>query len=120
VSKLLRHVNPLGYVDVPLIGREGPAPYLVCHAPEECHDEHEHTEMIVEPGADQPGVGCLIPGEVFEVSDEHAAILLDQIGNYALAEPVKKRTPVKKAAKKAAPMPLAEPGSADVTSTKEG
>jgi hypothetical protein len=48
------------------------------------------------------------------------AILLDQIGNYALAEPVKKRTPVKKAAKKAAPMPLAEPGSADVTSTKEG
>lgn len=41
---LLRNVNPLGHVDLPLIGRQGPA-------------------------NDEEGSGCLIPGEVFEVDE---------------------------------------------------
>lgn len=43
----LRNINPLGCVDLPLIGRQGPA-------------------------NDEPGTGCLIPDEVFEVDEEHA------------------------------------------------
>lgn len=44
---LLRNINPLGHVDLPLIGRQG-----------EVNDE--------------PGSGCLIPGEVFAVDAEIA------------------------------------------------
>lgn len=51
MSKLLRNISPIGYLDLHLIGRVG--------------------ESDV-PGGDQPGSGCLIPGEEFEVSDEHA------------------------------------------------
>ncbi len=51
--KRLRNINPLGYVDLPLIRREGASD---------------------DPGGDQPGSGCLVPGEVFEVSDEHAGV----------------------------------------------
>ncbi len=114
----LRNVNPLGYVDLPVIGRQGPAPYLVCHDPENCHDEHEHTQVVDEQHG-EPGSGCLVPGEVFEVSDEIAhghepadsckvcgtdkgtaclgtSGLLDQVGNYELV-----KAPAKKAAKKA-------------------
>lgn len=47
----LRNINPLGYVDLPLIGRSGPS-----------DDET----------ADVSGVGCLHPGEVFEVTAEQA------------------------------------------------
>jgi len=46
---VLRNINPLGEVDLPLIGRS------------------------------------LAAGEEFEVSDEHAAILLEQEQNYELA-----------------------------------
>lgn len=70
--KQLRNINPLGYVDLPLIGREGPA--------------------IDDDGNPTPaGAGCLVPGEVFEVSDEHAAILLEQTTNYELVETPKKK-----------------------------
>jgi hypothetical protein len=48
---LLRNINPLGAVDLPLIGREE-GPDL----------EHYGT----------PGVGCLEPGEVFEVDADVA------------------------------------------------
>lgn len=47
----LRNVNPLGEVDVPLLGR------------------------------------VLAAGEEFEVSDETGAHLLEQVGNYELADP---------------------------------
>jgi len=47
----LRNINPLGYVDLTLIRREGAS-----------DDEN----------GDKPGVGCLVPGEVFEVSSEIA------------------------------------------------
>jgi hypothetical protein len=103
----IRNVNPLGYVDLPLIGRVGPAPYLVCHDPENCHDEHEHTQVVDEEHG-QPDSGCLVPGEVFEVSNDPvdaldgrsvADVLLAQVGNYEL---------VKTSAKKAADAPTTE------------
>lgn len=53
MSVLLRNISPLGYLDLPLIRRVG--------------------ESDV-PGGDEPGSGCLIPGEEFEVSDEHAGV----------------------------------------------
>lgn len=56
----LRNTNPLGQVDVPLIGRQG--------------DTDGRT-----------GVGCLEPGEEFDCSAEHARLLLGQAGNF---EPV--------------------------------
>lgn len=48
---LLRNINPLGFVDLPLIGRQG---------------------ATDDPDGDQPGSGCLIPGEVFSVDAEIA------------------------------------------------
>lgn len=48
---LLRNINPLGFVDLPLINRQG------------------STE---DEGGDQPGSGCLVPGEVFAVDAEIA------------------------------------------------
>ncbi len=45
----LRNINPLGHVDLALIRREG----LV---------------------NDEPGTGCLLPGEVFEISEELAGV----------------------------------------------
>ena len=57
----LVNTNPLGQVDLPLIGREG--------------------EPIGEVGR-----GCLEPGEVFDVDDATAAHLLEQVGNYQLAD----------------------------------
>lgn len=59
----LRNVNPLGHVDLPLIGREG--------HPEDAPDE---------------GEGCLKPGEVFDVTQAQAEHLLEQVGNYELAD----------------------------------
>lgn len=56
----IRNTNPLGRVDVPLLRREGDVP--------------------------GEGVGCLEPGEVIDVTPEHADLLLQQVGNY---EPVK-------------------------------
>jgi hypothetical protein len=53
----LRNTNPLGAVDLPLIGRQG------------------------EPFGEE-GVGCLEPGEVFEIDDERGNALLEQAGNY--------------------------------------
>lgn len=53
----LRNTNPLGQVDVPLLGRQG---------------EPFGTE----------GSGCLEPGEVFEVDKDVADRLLDQPDNY--------------------------------------
>lgn len=61
----LRNINPLGHVDVPLLRRQG------------------------EP-FDEPGIGCLSPGEVFEVTDEVAALLLPQSDNYELVTEKKK------------------------------
>jgi hypothetical protein len=82
---VLRNINPLGYVDVPLIGREGPAPYFRPCGECEPGDDHEHTEIVDVNGAGSPGVGCLIPGEEFTVSAAHAEALLRQAANY---EPV--------------------------------
>lgn len=57
----IKNVSPYGALDVPLLGREG-----------EPYDEH--------------GTGCLSAGEVVEVSEAHARILLEQIGNYEPAD----------------------------------
>lgn len=73
----LRNINPLGQVDLPLVGREG-----------DPLGEH--------------GDGCLEPGEVFEVDEQLAGRapsgtpgedgydpgegLLAQVGNYELAD----------------------------------
>ncbi|HEY2088603.1 MAG TPA: hypothetical protein VGH54_21610 [Mycobacterium sp.] len=57
---VLRNISPLGELDLPLIYRQG--------------------DPIGEEGA-----GCLEPGERFDVSTEHARILLEQPANY---EPV--------------------------------
>ncbi len=57
----LRHVNPIGLADVPLIRRQG------------------------EP-LDEEGRGCLKPNEVFEVTEDQARQLLPQVGNYAPAD----------------------------------
>lgn len=81
---LLRNINPLGQVDLPLIGRQ----------------EGEDS-----PTLGEHGVGCLEPGEVFEVDEavagrapsttvdedgvEHhdpGSGLLAQVGNYELVE----------------------------------
>jgi len=55
----IRNINPLGRVDLPVARREG--------------------DVAGE------GVGCLEPGEVFEVPDEVGTELLKQVGNYAPA-----------------------------------
>lgn len=47
----LRNINPLGHVDVRLLGREG--------GPDNVDRDEE-------------GVGCLVPGEVFEVDEDVA------------------------------------------------
>lgn len=58
---VLRNINPLGQVDLPLIGRQG------------------------DPvGA--PGTGCLEPGEEFECTPDQARVLLAQTGNYEPAD----------------------------------
>ena len=57
----LRNVNPLGQVDLPLIGRQG------------------------EPLGEE-GVGCLEPAEEFDCTPEHADNLLRQVGNYEAAD----------------------------------
>jgi hypothetical protein len=58
---ILRNVNPLGHVDVPILGRVGDAD-------------------------DQPGEGCLIPLEEFECDADLAEELLKQVGNYELVD----------------------------------
>lgn len=70
----LRNVNPLGHVDLPLIGRQGPIEDACLDAP-------------ADPCCCRPGAGCLKPGEEFEVDTDLADGLLEQIGNY---EPVTK------------------------------
>lgn len=77
----LKNVHPLGHVDVPLIGREGgPVPYYECPDGAQCVERNgpDHEHELVTPEGSGPGQGCLEPGEVFEVSEEHAKILLAQ------------------------------------------
>jgi hypothetical protein len=83
----LRNVNPIGHVDLPLVGRSG--------------DEYVGEE----------GIGCLEPDEVFEVTPEHAAILLQQIGNYEPADDAAKaiRADIDKANADAEEKPAAAP-----------
>lgn len=61
----LKNTNPLGQVDLPLIGR------------------------------------ALGPGEEFDVPKEHADILLEQAGNYELADPKEEKARQTALAKKA-------------------
>ncbi len=61
---LLRNINPLGRVDLPIVGREGDVP--------------------------GKGVGCLEPGEVFETTAKVGKALLEQVGNYELVDEVPK------------------------------
>lgn len=61
----LRNTNPVGQVDLPLIGRQG------------------------EPFGEE-GSGCLERGEVFEIDDARGKKLLEQVGNYELVKDEKK------------------------------
>jgi hypothetical protein len=80
----LRNINPMGQVDVPVLRRQG------------------------EPFGEE-GAGCLEPGEVFEVDAETAKRLLEQVDNYELVKPPKKRATKKTVpAKKAVAAPAAE------------
>jgi hypothetical protein len=79
---VLRNINPLGQVDVPILRRQG--------------------EPLGEEGS-----GCLEQGEVFETTPEIAARLLEQSDNFQLVKPPKKQA-AKRPAKKTAPAP-AEP-----------
>jgi len=100
MSVVLRNVNPLGFVDVPILRREGPAPYLApCEKCDPDHpdllddDRHTHDE-VVDAEHGEPGSGCLVPNEEFETTPEIAgyppaedgshpgAGLLAQVGNY--------------------------------------
>lgn len=91
---VIRNVNPLGQVDLPLIYRQG------------------------EP-LDTHGVGCLEPGEEFTVSAEHAAILLGQSANYepvdAEAVAIDAEIP-SSAFRHVAPAKASKPGSGTATS----
>jgi hypothetical protein len=94
----LRNINPLGRVDLPLVGREG--------------------------DKEGEGIACLEPGEVFAVPAALAGRppsgkpgdlgegLLAQVGNYELADkpPARKRAP-RKAAKPKAAAPAAAPSA---------
>lgn len=75
----LRNINPLGEVDLPLIGREG--------------DNGEYAKPDdngYEARTPVHGLGCLERGEEFTVTDEQAAVLLEQ-PNYELVS--KPKTP---------------------------
>lgn len=88
MSKLvtLRNVSPLGYLDVPILGRQGPSPALAdCLDGCTVDDEHEHAERVDEQH-DEPGAGCLKPGEQFSTTQEIADRLLEQTGNFELVK----------------------------------
>lgn len=115
MSKLvtLRNVSPLGYLDVPILGRQGPSPAYDCTEACTVDDEHEHVDRVDEQH-DEPGTGCLKPGEKFTTTPEIADRLLEQAENFEL---VKAKAPARKrAAKKAAP---ASP-AVDVVTTEKG
>ncbi len=68
----IRNINPLGRVDVPLLRRQG--------------------------DIEGEGRGCLEPGEIVDVPDDVAAVLLEQTTNFeAVAD--EPRTARKEAAK---------------------
>ncbi len=68
----IRNINPLGRVDVPLLRRQG--------------------------DIEGEGRGCLEPGEIVDVPDDVAAVLLEQATNFeAVAD--EPRTARKEAAK---------------------
>lgn len=80
----LRNVNPIGAVDLPLIGRTGDNGEWVEHEPDE---DHVHPALGAIPylvRVPVEGSGCLEAGEVFEVDAEVAKALLEQVGNYEL------------------------------------
>lgn len=100
----LRHIDPQGHVDSPLLGRQG-------HPDDKTDDDGQALE-----GADRHGHGCLEPGEILELPEKVAHALLEQIGNWELADKLAKkaaakRTPRKRAAKRAAaPEPTEQDG----------
>lgn len=75
----LRNINPLGEVDVPLLHREGDNGAYA--------DPDEDGYQVRTP---VEGSGCLERGEEFDVTAEHAALLLEQAGNYELVKPAAK------------------------------
>lgn len=85
----LRNINPLGHVDVPLLGREGgPTTTWKCPKPSECGPDHEHEEVKVSD--EYRGTGCLEPVEVFEVDAETAKQLLEHSESFELVKTEKK------------------------------
>lgn len=119
----IRHTNPLGYVDVPILRREGgDAAGFVCPdggglaCVEANGPDHEHEPAEPDGFGSAKGVGCLIPGEVVETTAAIAALLLEQVGNFEavkVAKPKKTAAPRKRAAKKTAPGKPAADGDTD-------
>ena len=72
---VLRNINPLGQVDLPLINRQGDNGIYA-----------EPDKNGYEARTPVPGSGCLEAGEEFEVSDEIAEHLLEQAANYKLVK----------------------------------
>lgn len=68
----VRNISPLGHLDVPLIGREGPT---LGKAGRGCLEPGEDIEVT----ADQARI-LLCQGDVFEPADEEAAALLAEAG----------------------------------------
>lgn len=86
----IRNVSPLGYINLPQIGRVGEAPtYAFCDScAVEPDPDHEHE--LVNPDALEAGSGCLVPGEVFEVSADLADELLAMVGTFERVRETKK------------------------------
>lgn len=84
----LRNVSPLGYLDVPILGRQGPAPsYADCvDCAGDPLSDHEHEIDETTKQHDEPGVGCLKPGEEFTTTEEIGKRLLEQTGNFELVK----------------------------------
>jgi len=69
---LLKNTNPIGAVDLPLIGRSGD------NGTYGEPDERGYSQRTPVPGS-----GCLEAGEEFDVADDVGQHLLEQVGNYA-------------------------------------
>lgn len=81
----IRNVSPLGYVNLPHIGRVGEAPQYAFCATCAVEPDPDHEHDLVTPEAAEAGSGCLVPGEVVEVPAEYAEELLAMVGIFEAA-----------------------------------
>lgn len=85
----LKNTNPLGYVDVPLLGRQGPAFDAngdPTPAGSGCLVPGEEFEVDAEVAGRAPSMGCDNCGKTHDSCIDHGEGLLAQVGNYELVE----------------------------------